>query len=266
VNHPSGVATALLATACVTACSGSLPPLRGQMAVGRDGYAVVTAGGGSGGGDLYAVRAQGGPVVPITFSTVGELRPRLSPDGVRLGFLRGRSPADSSPASVWIMNLETGGERAVTLPKAAGAPEQVGWGEGGRELVISAGGRLYRADGLDGGPATPVEPAARAAAESSLAVLLGEPVFARVVPCARAADLCVAGDSGAPGPLAAGAHDAARWGPDSVAFLTGDAMEVRPLGPGRARRIDWSGLPGPARQLTAFAGRADPPAAPDSQP
>ncbi|HEX3274878.1 MAG TPA: hypothetical protein VHR43_08495, partial [Gemmatimonadales bacterium] len=58
-------------------------------------------------------------------------------------------------------------------------------------------------------------------------------------------------------PLAAGARDAARWGPDSVAFLVGNAIEVRPLGSGRARRVEWSGLPGPARQLTAFAGRAD---------
>jgi hypothetical protein len=98
---------------------------------------------------------------------------------------------------------------------------------------------------------------ARAAAESSLAVLLGDPVFARVVPCSTPGDLCVVGDTGAPGPLAAGARDAARWGADSVAFLIGDAIEVRPLGPGRARRIAWSGLPGRPRQLTAFAGSAD---------
>lgn len=244
---------AAAALAGLIGCSGSLPPLRGQIAVGRDGYAVVVAGA----GDLYAVRAQGGPVIPITFSRVAELRPRLSPDGGRIAFLRGISVADSTPASVWIMNLETGGERSVTLPKAAGRPERLGWQGDGTELVIAATGGLYRVDGRGGAAAAPVETAARAAAESSLAVMLGEPVFARVVPCSSPANLCVVGDSGTPGPLAAGARDAARWGPDSVAFLVGDAIEVRPLGSGRARRIEWSGLPGPARQLTAFAGRAD---------
>ena len=113
-------------------CSGSLPPLRGQIAVGRDGYAVVVGGE----GDLYAVRAQGGPVVPITFSRLAELRPRLSPDGGRLGFLRGASAADSTPATVWIMNLETGGERAVALPKGAQRPDRLGWRAD--ELVIAA--------------------------------------------------------------------------------------------------------------------------------
>ena len=41
------------------ACSGTLPPLRGQMEVGRDGYAVFVAGGAAAGGDLYAVRDRG---------------------------------------------------------------------------------------------------------------------------------------------------------------------------------------------------------------
>src|SRR5204863_9272463 len=70
-----GVALALLA------CEGTLPPLRGQMEVGRDAYAVVVAGKGIAGGDLYAVRTEGGVAVPITFTNVGEMRPALSPDG-----------------------------------------------------------------------------------------------------------------------------------------------------------------------------------------
>jgi hypothetical protein len=233
-------------------CSGSLPPLRGQIAVGHDGYAVVVGGP----GDLYAVRAQGGPVVPITFSRLAELRPRLSPDGGQLAFLRGASAADSTPATVWIMNLESGGERAVALPRGAQRPERLGWRAAGL-VVAAADGKLYRVPEGDGAAAVPISAGERAAAESSLAILLGEPVFARVVPCANPADLCVVGDTGAPGPLAAGARDAARWGSDSVAFLVGDAIEVRPLGPGRPRVIEWSGLPGRPRQLTAFAGRPD---------
>src|SRR3954470_13286733 len=63
------------------ACEGTLPTLRGQMEVGRDAYAVFVAGTAVAGGDLYAVRTEGGVAVPITFTNVGEMRPVLSPDG-----------------------------------------------------------------------------------------------------------------------------------------------------------------------------------------
>lgn len=244
---------AALAVLALAACSGTLPPLRGQIEVGAEGYAIVVAGDAAG-GDLYAVRASGGPVVPITFSRVGEMRPALSPDGRRVAFLRGRAVADSTPGSVWVMDLLTGGEREVALPRNAGTPRQVGWSRDGAALTVAAGAGLYRARPAAGSlAAEPVLAADRLAAESTLAVLLGEPVFARVVPCTDPGALCVASDTGSPGLLAERARAAARWGPDSVAFLTGNSIEVRPLGPGRARRIEWSGLPGQARELTGFA-------------
>jgi hypothetical protein len=62
----------------------------------------------------------------------------------------------------------------------------------------------------------------------------------------------VAADTGRPGLLARGARDAARWGDDSVMFFVGDAVEIRPLGPGRARRLDWEGVPDRPRQMTVF--------------
>jgi hypothetical protein len=257
MRRAAGPAAAALAAA-LAACSGSLPPLRGQMEVGRDGYAVFVAGTGPAGGDLYAVRTEGGPVVPITFSAVGEMRPTLSPDGGMLAFLRGASLRDSTPGSVWVMNLLSGAEREVGLPRTAGVPRQVGWSLDGRSLVVAAGGGLYRASAPPARPdATPVPVAERAAAESVLAVLLGRPAFGRVVPCAEPGALCVAGDSGAPGLLARGARDPARWGDDSVLFFVGDAVEVRPLGPGRARRLDWEGAPGRPRQMTVFVGAGD---------
>lgn len=241
------------------ACSGSLPPLRGQMEVGRDAYAVFVAGGGAAGGDLYAVRTSGGPVVPITFSTVGEMRPALSPDGASLAFLRGASARDSTPGSVWVMNLLSGAERQVVLPKGSGAPSRVGWSADGHALVVAAEAGLY---GSETRPrpsdARPVPADERPAAESSLAVLLGRPVFARVVPCAERDALCVAGDTGAPGLLARGARDAARWGDDSVMFFLGDAVEIRPLGAGRARRLDWEDVPPRPRQMTVFPGASAP--------
>jgi hypothetical protein len=183
------------------------------------------------------------------------MRPALSPDGVRLAFLRGRLVGDTTPGSVWVMNLATGGEHEIGLPRGAGVPARVGWTRDGRWVVIAAGRARYRA-GVppDGEPARPVGADARAAADSALAVLLGDPVFARVVPCTTPDALCVAGDTGAPGLLARGARDAARWGSDSVAFFVAEGIEIRPLGAGRARRIEWSGVRGPARELTAFGG------------
>jgi hypothetical protein len=124
------------------ACNGTLPPLRGQIEVGTESYAVVAAGADAASGDLYAVRAAGGPVVPITFSTVGEMRPALSPDGRRLAFFRGRLVGDSVPGSVWIMDLLTGGEREVRLPKQAGTPSGLGWSRDGAALTVAAGPAL----------------------------------------------------------------------------------------------------------------------------
>jgi dipeptidyl aminopeptidase/acylaminoacyl peptidase len=221
----------------------------------------VAAGADAASGDLYAVRAAGGPVVPITFSTVGEMRPALSPDGRRLAFFRGRLVGDSVPGSVWIMDLLTGGEREVRLPKQAGTPSGLGWSRDGAALTVAAGPALYRSRLAEKSSqvAEPVPPAQRASAESTLGVLLGDPVFARVVPCAEPNALCVATDSGT-GPLADRAHGATRWGTDSVAFLTGGVIEVRPLGPGMARKIEWSGVPGRPLELTAYVaegGKAD---------
>ena len=239
----------------LSGCSGSLPPLRGQIEVGRDAYAVFVAGASAAGGDLYAVRAEGGEALPITFTNVGEMRPRLSPDGSSIVFLRGRSLVDSTPATIWVMNLLNGADRELALPKGAGNPTAAAWSAGGRTIVAATSNGLFQ---FDAPPASangrPVPAARRAAAESSLAVLLGDPVFARVVPCAEPGALCLASDSGAPALLAHGAHDATSWGPDSVAFFMGDEVEIRPLGAGRARRLEWASVPRAPRQLTFFAG------------
>jgi len=248
-------ARAAALVALLAGCEGTLPPLRGQIQVGHDAYAIFVAGSPAA-GDLYAVHADGGPVIPITYSTVGEMRPRLSPDGTRLAFLRGSAVGDTTPGSVWIMNLDTGSEHEIELPAHAGPPTRVGWAPAGGSIVIATEGAFYRA----GVPparsrAVLVGPAGRASADSALAVLLGDPIFARVVPCAEAGALCVVGDTGGPGLLARGARDAARWGGDSVAFLVGSSFEVRPLGPGHARRVSWSGVSGPVRELTAFGGQ-----------
>lgn len=239
----------------LAACESTFLPLRGKLAVGRDPMVVFVGGDGPAGGDLYALSTAGGRAIPITFSTVGEMRPALSPDGGEVAFLRAGSLSDPTAASVWVMNLMNGAERQVELPEDAGAPEQVGWTDGGGSLVMRAGGRLYGAEAPPAtGAATPLVGAERAAAESALAVLLGRPAFARAVPCANPEDLCVVGDTGAPALFARGAREPARWGDDSVAYLEGDRLVVRPLGAGRARRVEWSAVPPRPRQPSVFAG------------
>ncbi len=255
---PGRVSQLLLAglfTLAATGCHVGLPPLRGKIEVGKDAYAVFVAGTGRAGGDLYAVRPEGDVPIPITFTNVGEMRPRLSPDGVSLLFLRGRSLVDSTPATVWVMNLLSGGERELRLPKDAGPPTAAAWSEGGRTIVVAAKS-LYRfaAPPADADPRE-VGRAERAAAESSLAVVIGNPPFGTVVPCAERTDLCVR-TTGAPQVLARGAHDPFAWGGDSVAYFVGDEVEIRPLGPGLSRRLELD-APRP-RQMTAFTGRLTP--------
>ena len=237
----------------LTACDPTLPPLRGQMEIGQDPYAVFVGGSGPN-SDLYAIRSDGGQPVAITFTNVAELHPALSPDGGGLAFLRGTSLRDSTPASVWVMNLLNGSERELVLPKSSGRPARLGWEPGGTSLIVATDSGLYR---IPTPPAAPdprrVAPDERARAESSLAVLLGNPVFARLVPCQFPADLCVSGDSGT-ALLASGARDPVRWGGDSVAFFAGDELEIRPLARGRPRRLVWSNRPERPRQMTFFEG------------
>jgi hypothetical protein len=238
------------------ACRGALPPLRGEIEPGKDPFVVFVGGTGQAGGDLYAVAAGGGAALPITYSGVGEMRPALAPDGGAVAFIRGASLRDTTPGTVWVMNLLSGAERQLRLPKGSSPPDRVGWTDAGRTLVVRAGSALWRfAAPPAAGDAEPVPPAERARAESALAVVLGEPAFAHVVPCRDVRDLCVVGDTGAPAPLVRGARDAARWGADSVAYIAGGSLLVRPLGPGRERRVVVSSAPKSPRQITVFAGR-----------
>jgi hypothetical protein len=243
-------------TVFLLAC-GTLPPLRGKIDVGRESFAVFV--GGSGMGDLYAVRGDGGPAFPITYTTVAELGPQLAPNGTDLAFLRGKSLRDSTPATVWVMNLLDGRERELRLPKEAGAPQRVGWSQDGRSLVVGTASGLYRLNAPPERPnPQPVALPEQAAAESSLAVLLGDPVFAQVVPCERPSDLCVMTAKRQRGILAQAARDPVRWGPDSVAVLVGgDLVQIRPLARGRPRVLNWSEVPPKPRQMTYFQVRGE---------
>ncbi len=246
----------LAAAAVLAGCRSGFLPLRGKFDVGRDPMVVFV--GGDDAGDLFAQTPAGGPAIPITFSPVAELRPALSPDGGQVAFLRAGSLTDTMPAGVWVLNLLNGAEREIDLPKGISNPRRVGWTAGGQEIVIEAGERFYRAAAPPAAaPARPVTSAERAMAESALAVLLGKPAFARVIPCANGEDLCAVGDSGGPSLFARGAREAARWGDDSVAYLEEDRLVVRPLSAGHPRTVEWSSVPARPRQPTVFAGASD---------
>ncbi len=179
---------------------------------------------------------------PLTGRRDAGVSPRRLAAGLDAGHGVGHEPAERRGAP---------GRAAARSRRAAAG------GVVGRWAVARGGGRrrLYRSSAPPApSDARPVPAAERAAAESALAVLLGSPAFARVVPCAEPGALCVAGDTGAPGPLARDARDAARWGDDSVMFFRGDVVEIRPLGPGRARRLDWEAVPRRPRQMTVFLG------------
>jgi hypothetical protein len=245
----------LFALVLLTACT--LPPLRGKIEVGREPYAIFV-GGSHTGADLYAVRADGGPTFPITFTPVAELAPALAPNGTDLAFLRAESLRDSTAATVWLMNLRNGSERELRLPQDAGLPESVGWSRDGESLIVGTATGLYRFDPPRARTeAEPVPPDERAVAESSLAVLLGDPVFAKVVPCRAGTYLCVVTGRGKPGLLAQAARDPVRWGPDSVAFFAGNLVQIRPLARGRPRLLLWTNVPEKPRQMTFFQGKGE---------
>jgi hypothetical protein len=157
---------------------------------------------------------------------------------------------------VWIMNLLNGAEQELVLPEGAGPPRRIGWTGDGESLVVQAKSGLFRFSA----PPAPAEAEAvpsdeRAAAESTLAVLLGDPIFARVVSCPRKPrDLCVRTRRGRTGLLAQAVRGPLRWGPDSVAFFVGERLQIRPLSRGRGRMLLWSDWPKRPREMTFFPG------------
>lgn len=253
-------AALVLGPAVALACAGcSLPPLRGRAEVGTDPYGVFVADA-QGGSDLYAVLADGGPPIQLTFSAVDERGPVLSPDGAMVAFLRvqrGVSARDPERRTVWVLNLLSGVDRELALPAGAPPAARVGWSRDGHHVYVRAGDAIYRVTPPPAnGAASLVVPPERAVADSSFYVLLGEPAFARAVGCDSG--LCTVGPDGVASPLAQGASGAVRWGRDSVGYFTGEGFNVRPLGPGRIRLLGWRPEPDHPREMTFFPGRPRP--------
>jgi len=247
----------LLGLLGLVACSG-VPPLRHRFEVGHDPYVVLVADAPDGRGDLWAMSPDGAEVVQVTFSLPAEWSPRLSPAGDVVAFLRSREESDTARTRIWLLNLLNGSERAVTLPDSAGAPLALAWAEGGRALVVRTTRSVFRV-GAPPYPANPVEvpPNERGVAERVLSVTIGAPAFARIAPCGERLALCVYPDSGSPAAIAEGGTGPVRWGDDSVGYQLDGELVVRPVGPGRERRVRWRQSLVNPRDLTVFTGRRD---------
>lgn len=248
--RPWWPASLLLLAAC-----GPLPPMRHRIEAGEDAYVVFVADAPDGRGDLWAMHTGGGESVQLTFSLPAESAPALSPDGDVIAFLRARSSADTVHRRVWLMNLLNGAERELELPEEAGAPTRVAW-DGRGHLVVRTSDGAWLLDAPPA-PAEPrrVMPSESVRADSAFAVYAGDPPFARIEACAAGDGLCVVGDSGAPTALAPRGRDPIAWGADSVGYLEGSELVVRPVGPGLARRARLPTRLDNARDFTVFLGR-----------
>ena len=233
-----------------------ISPLTNKISVGREPFVVLVGQDQADQTDLFAGSAGGGEMFQLTYTRDPERLPMLDPIGVQLAFLR-----EDRRGEVWlvVMNLFNTAERETSVPTAAGPVERVAWNHDGTRLYLRTGTGLF---------STPAPPARLAlapliegsseaeAADSALSILLGDPPFAAVVSCPDGA-LCIrAGTEDTP--LTVDGRDPLRWTGDSVGYLVDQAVVVRPLGPGRSRRLEWSQMPTGIRQPTHFQPIARP--------
>jgi hypothetical protein len=245
---------ALFTLAALTSCRVSMSPVQNRFAPGEEPFAVFVADGEAGVGDLFAVRAEGGPTFPITYTRVRELAPVLAPTGTALAFLREAVAGDPSTRRVVIMNLLNGGE--LMLPRTDAPPDAVGWSPDASILYVRTGsGTLAASAPPAKGELRALDSLEAVHADSAFDVLLGTPAFGRAIDCPEGG-VCVQLESGERSPLAADGRGAVRWGSDSVGYFVGAGFVVRPLGPGRLRELRLTPPRLAPREMTFFPGPA----------
>ena len=232
----------------------SITPLTNKIRVGEEPFVIVVGEGRDGETDLFAAPAGGGAFVRLTFNRPAESVPAISPNGGSVAFLR--TSLGGPPATeVIVLDLHTNVERALLIPAGGGPPDRLGWSHDGATLFIHTPGGLFGGSARGSRRAEPVGASERQAGDSALTVLLGDPVFGKVIDCGEGeTTLCVRAASGETTPLGPGARDPFRWGSDSVAYLNGEQVEVRPLGGGKTRRPIWKEAPAHLRSPTYHPG------------
>lgn len=231
----------------------SLSPLQGRIEVGKDAFVVFVAEGSDGRTDLFAGLPSGGELSRVTFTPVAESHPALTRGGDMLAFLRYPPPTATATPRLVVLNLLNGAEREIATEATAGPVDALAWAPDRDALLLRGGGVTWRIPFPTGsGEPRRLDGAARAAADSLLDVLLGEPAFSRADACADGG-VCVTGPSGVPVELSARGRDPFRWGSDSLAWFEDGQVIVRPLGPGAPHAIAWKGTATRMRQ-GAYSG------------
>jgi hypothetical protein len=72
-------------------------PLMNRIEVGQEPFVVVVGEGADGRADLFAVSSGGGEMTQLTYTTLLEVGPRLTPEGALLGFIRMRDTLVGTP-------------------------------------------------------------------------------------------------------------------------------------------------------------------------
>jgi len=243
-------------------CGDIMSPIRNLGKVGEDPYLVFVAQARDGASELFVARPDGRNIRPITFSPIWESRPALSPDGAVLAFLRSTDTLPATPRTVWVTNLLNGKERQLQVPATTPTMTRMAWSADGQQLFAESatGAMLVWPMPPANVPGRMLTGAERTAALLRFEQLLGDPPFARIVPCVdgepKACVQPLNDTTGARAPLADfDVRDAVRWRGDSVGYLIGDSLRVRPLSRGRERRIEWGpATPLDPRQFTFFPG------------
>lgn len=244
------MASRRLAVLLLALAGCSLSPLQGRIEIGKDAFVVFVAEGSDGRTDLFAGLPTGGELSRVTFTPVEESHPALTPGGDMVAFIRHPPPTATATPRLVVLNLLNGAEREFATAATAGRVDALAWAPGGDALLLRGDGATWRIPfPADRGEPVRLDGAARAAADSLLDVLLGDPAFSRAGACADGG-VCVTGPSGVPAELSAKGRDPFRWGSDSLAWFEDDQVIVRPLGPGAPHAIDWKGTATHMRQGT----------------
>lgn len=145
------------------------------------------------------------------------------------------------------MNLQNGAEKVASLPTTAGVPLAMGWGKADSVLYIRTDKGLWQLPIPPGSQqATPLAGGDTLIAARSIGAWLGQPPFAEAIACPPG--ICLIGPKHDTTSLNETGHDPLRWGKDSVAWFEGNDVVIRPLGPGRTRRITLKDAPTNARE------------------
>lgn len=264
MRRNAGVGSYLVVAAgCLLVACRGISPLSNKITPGEEPFVIVVGEGSDGETDLFAASTGGGDVVRLTFTRDLESAPALHPSGSAVAFLRRAAGADPRTWLV-VLNLINAAEREVEIPEAVGQAGRVGWSHDGAALYVGGTTAVAVTPAPPAGLALDVMGASdprRAAADSSLGVLLGDPPVAQVAPCpgdSASSTFCAVGALGTVQPLGEFVQGPFRWGADSLGYFDGERLMVRSLGGGRPRHVAWTRAPDHAREATYSGGRTVP--------